>query len=134
MDTLTAILVVSVLTIIITIAVAIKLKAWQNRQMFWLLIREASASRFNIVIGLIGMLIYLVTYLVLGNHIHYFYNRLIWTGTFAETALAVVSALLVGLVFALFPYSLKKLGIIKSQKGGWGIIGTIFAVVVSFCP
>ena len=134
MDTLTAILVVSVLTIIITIAVAIKLNAWRDRQMFWLLIRDALSERFNIVIGIVGILIYLVTFLVLGNHIHYFYGRVIWTGTLDETTLAIISALLVGLVFALFPYSLKKLGIVKSQKGGWGVIGSIVAVIVSFCP
>jgi hypothetical protein len=134
MDTLITILMVSALTIIVTLAVAIKLNAWRDRQMFWLLIRDALGARSNVVIGIIGMLIYLVTYLVLGNHIHYFYGRVIWTGTFAETTLAIISALLVGLVFALFPYSLKKLGIIKSQKGGWGVIGTIIAVIVSFCP
>ena len=134
MDTLLALIIVSALTVVITVAVGIKLNAWQDRQMYGLLIREALGARGNVLIGIIGILIYLVTYLVLGNHIHYFYGRVIWTGTFAETALAVISALLVGLVFALFPYSMKRLGIIKSQKGGWGVIGAIFAVIVSFCP
>ena len=134
MDTLTGILVVSVLTIIITFAVAIKLNAWQDRQMFWRLVRDALSARVNVVTGIVGMLIYLVTYLVLGNHVRYFYGRLIWAISLSEIVLAVLSALLIGLVFVLFPYSLKKLGIIKSQKSGWGVVGTILAVIVSFCP
>jgi hypothetical protein len=134
MDTPTITLIVSVLTVIITIAVAIKLQAWQNRQMFWLLIRDALSARLNVLIGIVGILAYLIIYLIGGKHLYYFYGRFVWGINLTEIITSVITALLVGLVLALFPYSLKKLGIIKAQNNGWGVVGTILAVIVSFCP
>jgi hypothetical protein len=134
MDTLTITLIVSVLTVIITVAVIIKLQAWQNRQMFWLLIREALSTRLNVLTGIVGMLVYIIIDLIGGKHVYYFYGRLVWGISISEVITLIITALLVGLVFALFPYSLKKLGIIKSQNTGWSAVGTILAVIVSFCP
>lgn len=134
MDTQTITLIVSVLTVAITIAIAIKLKAWQNRQMFWLLIRDALSSRMNVLIGIIGMLVYIVIDLIGGKHVYYFYGRFVWGISISQVIMLIITALLIGLVFALFPYSLKKLGILKSQNTGWSAVGTILAVIVSFCP
>jgi hypothetical protein len=134
MDTFTITLIVSLLTVIITIAIAIKLEAWQNRQMFWLLIREALTSRMNGVIGVVGMLVYIIIDLIGGKHLYFFYSRIVWGISVSEVITLIITALLVGLIFALFPYSLKKLGIIKAQGNGWSALGTILAVIVSFCP
>lgn len=134
MDTLVVTILVSILTILLTVVIAIKLKAWQDRQMFWLLVRDALAARLNVLIGVAGMLVYLAIYLIGGKHLYYFYSRVIWAISFSEIVMGAITALLVGLVFALFPYSLKKLGILNSQKSGWGVFGTILAVIVSFCP
>ncbi len=134
MDSFSITILVSVLTVGVTLIVAYKLRAWQERRMFWALIRDALGVRLNAALGIAGALVYLGVYLVGGKHLYFFYGRVIWLIAPAEMTLALVTALLVGLVVALFPYSLKKLGILKSQQSGWGIVGTLLAVIVSFCP
>ncbi len=134
MDTLVFAVGVSGLTGIVVWAFGMRLKVWQSRHTFLKITRDALTTRTNALAGIIGVLGYLVIYFGLGNRVHYFYNRLIFTVTAPEAILAILSALLVGLLFALFVASLKQLGLTESKKGGWGVAGTLFAVLVSFCP
>jgi CBS domain containing-hemolysin-like protein len=134
MDLIALYVVVSLLTVAVIAAAGIRLKVVQDREMFWAIIQQAVTTRRDAVVGVIALVIYSVVYLVLGNHVHLFYGRLIFTVTPGVVLVLIVSALLVGILFALFSYNLRTLGLTQGKKGTWGVVGSLLAVAVSFCP
>jgi hypothetical protein len=134
MDMLAVILVVSLLTAVAVVVACLKWNVYRDRLDLWAITREALTTRRHAAAGLAELVIYLAASLVLGNHVHYFYGRLIFTLTASAAAVTVLSALLVGLLFTLFSYNLMMLGLTGSKKGSWGMVGTLLAVALSFCP
>lgn len=128
---------VSLLAIIVVVAICHKLDVFRNRQQFWMVIRNAFTDKVSAIVGLAAVVIYGVIYLFLGGsggRIHYFYGHWIFDVTALDILVALVSAALIGVVMALFSYSIKMLGIFRSKPGGVGIVGTVLALVASLCP
>lgn len=126
--------IVSFLSVAAIAACCVRWQVVQNREMFWSITKQALTTRRDLIVGIAALVMYLLVYLVLGNHVHWFYGRLIFTLTAWTAIVAMVSAILVGVLFAVFSYNWRTLGLSKGKTGAWGVLGTMFALVISFCP
>ncbi len=106
----------------------------RDRAALWAITRNVLAERRYALVGVAGALLYGLVYFVLGGRVVYFYERLLFNVTGTGLVIGILSALLIGVMLALFAYNLQVLGLLQSKKGAWGVAGTLFAVVVSFCP
>ncbi len=129
------------LTVAVTVSAAVVIAVFgarwhvvRDRRTLWAIVRNVLAERRYTSIGLAGALVYGVVYLVPGGRVVYFYERLLFNLTASGVLFAVLTAFLIAIVLALFAYTLDLWGLTQAKKGTWGIAGTLFAMVISFCP
>jgi hypothetical protein len=119
------------------LALAIAVVRWnvvRDRRDLWGYFCDALSDRSRVIWGALGALFYLGVYFVAGGRVRLFYGYWVVDWEPWGIAAALVNALLLGLLIPVFAFNLKQLGMMASAPSRWGILGTLFAVVASFCP
>ena len=125
-------LAVGLLGSLMLIGACLKMKAIKGYKTMLRIIKQAFVTKLCLIVGVALGIIYAVIYLLLGHKIAYAANGWIVNMTVSDLLITLVMAFLIAVVMALFTYTTKKCGISKSKKSGVGLLGILFALLVSF--
>jgi len=110
----------------------------KDRRLILSTIGNALKERKSLRAGAVLGLSYLALFMILGGkggRIHMLFGRLVWNTTLPEVLTGVALAALVTVSTALFVYGAHLNGLARSgEKGALGLLGSLMAVLASFCP
>ena len=116
---------VSLVGVVVIVVTCVRMKVFRDYRGLTKTIRGCLADRLSALVGLLTVLIFVATSFILQRESDV---------TPLDISAFAISALLMGIVMALFTYSVRRLGIRKSKRGVIGVAGTIVAMLTSFSP
>ncbi|MFH1541322.1 MAG: cation transporter [Elusimicrobiota bacterium] len=125
-------LIIGIFLSIVLVFACLKIKVITSHKTMLRIVKQAFATKLSLIIGLAFGIIYAFIYLTLGHKIAYTINGWVVNMTGSDLLAVLVMAFLIAIVMALFTYATKKCGISKSKKSGVGLLGILFALLVSF--
>jgi len=123
---------IGILLSVLLVLACLKMKVITSYKSMLRIIKQTFVTKLSMIIGLTFGIIYALIYLLLGDKIAYSPDGFIVNTTFLDILVVLIMAFLIAVVMALFAYATKKCGIGKSKKSGVGLLGLLFALLVSF--